>query len=132
MEYFYDWKTEKKSYIADHYSSAFGSVIKGERLQVALVHKDKGTGSKLHTHPNEQFNYVLKGSFRAKVHDEVKTIGPGELVHIPADAPHYMVALSEGGADYYVVKDTSWGIAGDPVDGQNTGAHYEPGVKPDK
>ena len=131
MKYFFDSKSEQKSYIADHYSSAFGSVIKGERVQVALVHKEKGTGSRLHTHPNEQFNYVLKGTLKAKVFDEEKTVSPGELVHIPAEASHYMIAISEGGADYLAVKDTSWGIAGDAVDGQKTGAHYEPGYEPE-
>ena len=132
MEYFFNWDEKEKSYLADEYSSAFGSVIEGKRMQVAIVHKDKGTGSRLHAHPNEQFNYVLQGRFKVKVEDEEKVMGPGELVHIPADAPHYMVAVSDGGGDYYVVKDTSWGIAGAAVDGKKTGAHYDPKNVADK
>jgi len=132
MKYFYDWNALEKSLISDEYSSAYGSVIVGERMQVAMVHKEKGTGSRLHSHPNEQFNYVLRGKIRAKVEEEEKMIGPGDLVYIPADAAHYLVAVSEGGADYFVVKDTSWGIAGAAVDGEKTGAHYEPGYQPDK
>jgi len=132
MKYFYDWNALEKSLISDEYSSAYGSVIVGERMQVAMVHKEKGTGSRLHSHPNEQFNYVLRGKIRAKVEEEEKMIGPGDLVYISADASHYLVAVSEGGADYFVVKDTSWGIAGAAVDGEKTGAHYEPGYQPDK
>lgn len=127
--YFHKWEDKEKFDIGPHYSSAHGSVIKGERMQVALVHKDQGTGSRLHTHPNEQFNYVLKGALRARVEDEEKVVKAGDLVHIPANAAHYVVAVSEGGASYYVVKDTSWGIAGEPVDGKNAGPHYEPGFE---
>lgn len=129
MTYFYKWDDQEKSCIGPHYSSAHGAVIKGDRMQVALVHKEQGTGSKLHTHPNEQFNYVLNGELRAKVEDEEKIVKAGDLVHIPAGAPHYLVAVSEGGAEYYVMKDTTWGIAGDPVDGKNTGPHYDPGFE---
>lgn len=125
MKYFHDWNALEKSFISDEYSSAYGSVIVGERIQVAMVHKEKGTGSRLHSHPNEQFNYVLKGEIRARVEEEETMMKPGDLVHIPAHAAHYLVAVSEGGADYFVVKDTSWGIAGAAVDGQKIGAHYE-------
>lgn len=132
MKYFYNINEEKKGYIGPDYSSAHGSVIVGERMQVAIVHKDKGTGSRLHTHANEQFNYVLKGAVRAKVVDEEeKIVEAGGLIHIPAEIPHYLVAISEGGADYYVVKDTSWGIAGTAVDGKKTGPQYDPGYEPE-
>ena len=129
MKYFFNWDEEKKFDIGPHYSSAHGSLIKGERMQVALVHKEQGTGSRLHTHPNEQFNYVLAGELKAKVNNEEKVVKEGDLVHIPANAEHYMVAISPGGADYYVVKDTSWGIAGDAVDGNEAGPHFEPGYE---
>jgi quercetin dioxygenase-like cupin family protein len=130
MPYFYDMNATEKSYLANDYSSAFGTVIKGERMQIALVSKEKGTGSRVHSHPNEQFNYVLKGTFRVKVEEEEKIMNVGDLVHIPAEASHYMVAVSDGGGEYFVVKDASWGIAGEAVDGKKTGAHYDQGFEP--
>jgi quercetin dioxygenase-like cupin family protein len=130
-QYFYDLDEEKKDYIGPHYSSAHGPVVKGERVQIALVHKVKGTGSRLHTHPNEQFIYVLKGKIKAKVQDQEKIVSPGTLIHIPPNTPHYMVAAGED-IQYFVSKDTSWGIAGTAVDGKETGAHYEPGFEPKK
>jgi len=132
MEYFFNWDDKEKATIGGDYSSAFGSFIEGKRMLVAIVHKDKGTGSRLHSHPNEQFNYILQGRFDVKVDDEEKIVGPGELVYIPADTPHYVIAVSDGGGDYYVTKDASWGIAGAAVDGKKTGAHYEPGHEIDK
>ncbi|MDF1592112.1 MAG: cupin domain-containing protein [Desulfobacterales bacterium] len=131
MKYFFNLNAHDKSYLAGDYSSAFGAVVEGERMQIALVHKEKGTGSRLHSHPNEQFNYILKGTFKAKVEGEEKTLVPGELMHIPANAHHYLIAVSDGGGDYFVAKDMSWGIAGNAVDGKKTGAHYDLGFESD-
>jgi quercetin dioxygenase-like cupin family protein len=129
-QYFYNLKEEKQGYIGPDYSSAHGPVVKGERVQIALVHKVKGTGSRLHTHPNEQFIFVLKGKIKARVHDQEKLVSPGTLIHIPPNAPHYMIAAPGEDIEYFVSKDTSWGIAGTAVDGKKTGAHYEPGFEP--
>ena len=41
------------------YSSAEGPVVEGERMQVGLITKKRGTGARPHSHPNEQWNYVL-------------------------------------------------------------------------
>lgn len=131
MKYFFELNARDKSYLAGDYSSAFGAVIEGKRMQVALVHKEKGSGSRLHSHPNEQFNYILKGTFRARVEDEEKILNPGELMYIPANTHHYLVATSDGGGDYYVAKDMTWGIAGKAVDGKKTGAHYDLGFESD-
>ena len=49
------------------YSTAFGPVVEGERMQVALVTKAKGTGAKPHTHPNEQWNYIVQGTYECKL-----------------------------------------------------------------
>jgi quercetin dioxygenase-like cupin family protein len=131
-QYFYDLNENQGDYIGPDYSSARGPVVKGERVQIALVHKVEGTGSRLHSHPNEQFIYVLKGKIKARVQDQEKIVSPGTLIHIPPNTPHYMVAAAGGDIQYFVSKDTSWGIAGTAVDGTKTGAHYEPGFEPKK
>ncbi|MEX2449545.1 MAG: cupin domain-containing protein [Rhodospirillales bacterium] len=118
--------------IGDHYSTARGGIVEGDRIQVALVRKKPGTGSRLHTHPNEQFNYVLKGNLKVRVGDVESVAPPGTLIFIPANTPHYTVASDDGDVEYFAVKDTSHIMYGDPVDGKNTGAHYDPGFEPDK
>src|SRR5205085_2860185 len=40
------------------YSTAEGGVVEGERMLVGYIHKARGTGSRMHSHKNEQFNYV--------------------------------------------------------------------------
>jgi len=51
------------------YSTSVGPVVEGERMQVGLIDKARGTGSRPHAHPNEQFNYVLRGTLKVKIGD---------------------------------------------------------------
>lgn len=114
------------------YSTAHGPVIEGERMQVGLITKPKGTGARLHTHPNEQFNYVLQGTLKVKVGEkDEQLVGAGSVIYIPPDTPHYTVATPDEDVVFYVVKDLSHGIIGSPVDDSKREAHYEPGFEPD-
>ena len=51
------------------YSTAFGPVIEGDRIQCGLITKKKGTGARPHLHPNEQWNYIVQGTLRVKIAD---------------------------------------------------------------
>ena len=108
-------------------STSVGAVVKGERVQVALVHKARGTGSKIHTHPNEQFNYVLQGTLIADMDGQVFRVPKGHVVHIPAGMPHSHVSSAEEDVIFYAVKDTRHGIVGPPVDGVYNGPRHLPG-----
>jgi quercetin dioxygenase-like cupin family protein len=67
------------------YSSALGSVVEGLRTQCGLMHKARGTGARPHSHPNEQWNYILKGRLRLTVEGEPERIaGPGDADILPA------------------------------------------------
>ena len=108
-------------------STSVGAVVKGERIQVALVHKARGTGSKIHTHPNEQFNYVLQGTLIADMDGQVFRVPKGHVVHIPAGMPHSHVSSADEDVIFYAVKDTRHGIVGPPVDGVYNGPRHLPG-----
>ena len=49
------------------YSTSKGGVVEGERMLVGYIHKAKGTGSRPHSHPNEQFNYILQGTLDVEI-----------------------------------------------------------------
>ena len=99
------------------YSTGAGPVVEGERMQCALVGKKRGTGSNPHHHPNEQWNYIVKGKLRVKVGDGPEQIcGPGTLLYFPANVVHYTVATDEEDVLFFAVKDMSHGIIGIPVD----------------
>ncbi len=48
-----------------------------------------------HQHPSEQFSVILKGRMRFTVEGEERVLGPGELAHIPSNAPHSIESLDE-------------------------------------
>ena len=109
------------------YSTGRGPVVEGERMQCALVTKARGTGSNPHHHPNEQWNYIVKGKLRVKVGDQPERIcGPGTLLYFPASVVHYTIATEDEDVIFFAVKDMTHGIIGIPVDekkGAFTGAN---------
>src|SRR5882672_487713 len=113
------------------YSTGVGPVVEGDRMQCALVSKARGTGSNPHHHPNEQWNYIVKGMMRVKVGDGPEQIcGPGTLLYFPANIVHYTIAMPEEDAMFFAVKDLSHGIIGEAADGTMAGGHYDPGHGP--
>ena len=97
------------------YSTAHGPVVEGERMQVGLMRMPKGTGGRPHSHPNEQWIYVLQGTLDSEV-DGVKSRAPaGSVVYVPADVVHSAIATPDQDVIFFTVKDMSHGIAGTPV-----------------
>lgn len=114
------------------YSTAQGPVVEGEKTQVGLMCKKRGTGARPHSHPNEQWNYVVQGRLRANIDGREEIVGPGTLLYFPANVVHATVAMPEEDVYFFVVKDMSHGIHGIPVAGQPEGGFYEPGFEPEK
>ena len=100
-------------------STSKGASVSGERISVGLVHKARGTGSRSHSHPSEQFNFVLQGTLQAEIEGKTYLIPKGSVVHIPANVAHSIIATPEEDAIFFVCKDTSGslgdGIASDRV-----------------
>jgi quercetin dioxygenase-like cupin family protein len=114
------------------YSTSHGGVVEGARMLVGYIHKPRGTGSRMHTHKNEQFNYVVRGTLVGSVNGERIVAPAGTLIYIPANAPHTLVASpTDEDVIFIAIKDLSQGIIGQAVDGTLTGPHYDPGFGPD-
>lgn len=109
-------------------SSTTGAVLYGEHVAVALVMQAGGSGAKAHTHPNEQFNYVLQGVMVSDIGDEKLTFGKkGMIVHTPSMSVHTGQACPDEDMYFFAMKDTRHGITGPPVDGKHDGPLYLPG-----
>lgn len=115
------------------YSTANGPVIEGEEVQVGLIHKPEGTGSKLHTHPNEQFNYVVQGSLQVKLGDNGPfDVEAGEAVYVPPNVEHWMIAKPGRDVFFIAVKDMRHEIYGEAVDDSDgVEAQYLEGYSPE-
>lgn len=113
-------------------SSSYGAALRGEMLQVGLIRKARGSGAKLHTHPNEQFNLVLEGRLVGEIDGHPMEVPAGSLIHMPAKVRHCTLASADGDVTFFVVKDTSHGMAGPPVDGIEDGPRFLPGFGPQR
>ena len=112
------------------YSTAHGPVVEGERIQIGLMRFPRGTGGRPHSHPNEQWIYVMQGTLESEV-DGVRTrVRPGTLVYIPANVVHSAVATGDEDVIFLTAKDMSHGIVGTPVDASISAPLYAPGFEP--
>lgn len=112
------------------YSTSHGGVVEGDRMLVGYIHKPRGTGSRMHTHRNEQFNLVLKGTLKGSVNGKRIHAPAGTLIYIPANAPHTLVSTPDEDVIFLAIKDLSQGIIGKAVDGTMAGPAYLKGFGP--
>ena len=94
------------------YSSAIGSCVEGDRMIVALMRMAAGTGAEPHSHPNEQWIFILEGTFRAKIGDQEVDAKPGSVLYIPSNTMHSGKATPEADVLFFTVKDTSHSLHG--------------------
>jgi quercetin dioxygenase-like cupin family protein len=114
------------------YSTAHGPVVEGDRIQIGLIRMPRGTGARPHSHPNEQWMYVLQGTLECEVEGAKSRVPVGSLVYIPANAVHSALATPEGDVLFLTAKDMSHGIVGTAVDTSVSAPRYAPGFEPKK
>lgn len=85
----------EKEYVTPKYSTAFGEVITGEKLEVARLSFDADEGAVEHAHPHEQIMVVLSGRLHVALPDEEGEIGPGEAFHAPPNVRHRVTAVED-------------------------------------
>jgi quercetin dioxygenase-like cupin family protein len=102
--------------VGQGYSPAEGPVVEGERMQVGLITIKRGSASQPHSHPNEQWTYVLKGRARVSVGGEPQMLAsPGTLIYSPPNVVHSVEVLPDEDLVFFTVKDLSHGIVGTPA-----------------
>jgi mannose-6-phosphate isomerase-like protein (cupin superfamily) len=94
------------------YSTANGACVEGDRMIVGLMRMPAGTGAAAHSHPNEQWIYILEGTFHATVGDKTIAAKPGSVVYVPADVVHSGKAGAEADVVFFTVKDASHSLHG--------------------
>ena len=112
-QYMFDLGTVQKIMGGPAYSTAHGPCVEGDRMIVGLMRMKAGTGAEQHSHPNEQWTYVLKGKARVHVAGQAETLAvPGTLIYSPANVVHSVQVLPEEDLVFFTVKDLSHGIVG--------------------
>lgn len=94
------------------YSTAHGSCVEGDRMMIALMKMPAGTGAEPHSHPNEQWIFVLEGKMRMTVDGDVVEAGPGGAIYIPSNALHEAKSVGDLDAVFFTAKDTTHSLHG--------------------
>lgn len=132
-QYVFTLDKMNQQWVHPEVSTSKGAAVSGERMHVGLVHKARGTGSRAHSHPNEQFNFVLQGTLQAEIDGKTYLVPKGSVIHIPANKVHSIVATPEEDVIFYVCKDTGHALGGSTTaDGKYDGPRYMPGFEPNK
>ena len=94
------------------YSSAEGSCVEGDRMIVGLMRMKAGTGAVAHSHPNEQWIYVIEGTLEAEIAGEPAVARAGSVIYVPANAEHQSRATPDADVVFFTCKDASYGLQG--------------------
>ena len=109
---FHRFEDIESHYLTPHLSTGKAPVIDGQYMYFCLLHKNAGTGSELHYHPNELLIFPLRGKINAIVGKDRRIVTPGTFVHAPAYARHSMRATEDGHCQYLYIKDKTWTVVG--------------------
>ena len=94
------------------YSTANGACVEGDRMIVALMRMPAGTGAQPHSHPNEQWIYVLEGELEMEFDGQWLRGGPGHVFYVPAGKVHCARNETEKDCVFFTCKDASHGLHG--------------------
>ncbi len=75
--------------------SVWRKVVNGEKMTVAHIGTSKDGVVPVHKHENEQMSYVLEGALKFDIGGQEVIVRKGEIVHIPSNVPHGVVALED-------------------------------------
>jgi quercetin dioxygenase-like cupin family protein len=94
------------------YSSANGTCVEGDRMMVALMRMPAGTGAQAHSHPNEQWIFVLEGTLDCEVGGKGARVQAGSVVYVPSNVVHSTKVVGDRDVVFFTCKDTSHGLHG--------------------
>jgi len=111
-EYVFDLQRINQIMGGPEYSPVYGGCVEGDRIIVAHMRAPAGKMGDPHSHPNEQWIYVLEGFFEIRIDGQTHKVGPGGLIYVPANMIHQGGATGEGDAVFFTCKDSSHGLHG--------------------
>lgn len=109
---FHRFEDHEAHYLTPHLSTGKAPILEGRYMYFCLLHKDAGTGSELHYHPNELQIFPIDGKINAVVGRDRRVVEPGTFIHVPPNARHSMKATEDGPLRYLYIKDQTWSVVG--------------------
>ena len=94
------------------YSPVFGGCVEGDRMIVALMRYPAGQPSDAHSHPNEQWIFILEGELEMEFDGKWFKAKRGDVFYVPAGKVHKARNESRGDCVFFTCKDASHGLHG--------------------
>jgi quercetin dioxygenase-like cupin family protein len=87
----------EKEYVTPKYSTAFGELVAGDRIEVGRLRFDADEGAVEHAHPQEQVMIVITGRLHVEIPSEGEDaeLGPGEGFHARSNVKHKVTAVED-------------------------------------
>ncbi|MGH8871184.1 MAG: cupin domain-containing protein [Acidimicrobiia bacterium] len=85
MPHFTDWNAQAG---AEVFPGDIVWSVTGDDLQVIRAEIAPGTNFGLHRHPQEQIICIVQGLLEFTVEGETRVLGPGQVIHAPANSEH--------------------------------------------
>jgi quercetin dioxygenase-like cupin family protein len=111
-EYLFDLAKVNQILGGPDYSTAAGACVEGDRMIVGLMRMTAGTGAEPHSHPNEQWIYILEGTLQARIADTQVEAKPGSVLYVPANVVHSSRAAPDADVVFFTCKDASHSLHG--------------------
>ena len=111
-EHIFDLATVNKIKGGPDYSSVEGGCVEGDKMIVALMRMPAGTGAEAHSHPNEQWIYILEGTFQGQIEGKEFEAKAGSVVYVPSNAIHSGKATPDADVVFFTCKDASHSLHG--------------------
>jgi quercetin dioxygenase-like cupin family protein len=94
------------------YSPVFGGCVEGERMIVALMRYPAGKPSDAHSHPNEQWIFILEGELEMNFDGKWHKARAGEVFYVPANKVHQAANNGDQDVVFFTCKDAVAGLHG--------------------
>jgi len=88
MKVFYNWDELEAEDHGLPSSLCRIKAITGEKLQLIWARFEPGGEYEMHSHPHEQFSFMVQGRMLLHVGDEEKEVGPGDIWYAPPNVVH--------------------------------------------
>ncbi len=89
---FIDFQAKKPTSI---FPGVHSAMEHSDHITYGYVLLEKSVKVPVHSHPNEQWTFVLEGELEFTLENETKTMQPGMGVLVPANALHAAHAITE-------------------------------------
>lgn len=96
-------------------SPAAGAVLRGEHIICTFAKQARGTGANAHSQPNEQFNYIVRGTLMSDIEGDRVFAARGTILHTPRGVVHTGLACPDEELVFLTLEATRAGTDGAPV-----------------